>query len=364
MSPKTQAGVSAKGQHREASLTAAVRTARGRTVYVELTAERKAGGPSPEAIPIVRRRRQEPAAKPAQTAPAAKPAQQSRLKTPEPAPKQKPEPAPKPMPKPASQPAPGTKPQPEPVPVSRPQPAEPPAQVPTQTPTLQTQPTPVPVVSACHIEDLPTEAQLRKALDRLPASHVQDKITSLPEESLLRAELKRIHYRRQFFQTMRNVISTMITVAAASVLVAVLLLPVLRIYGASMTPTLVEGNIVASLKGSSFETGDVIAFYYNNKILVKRVIAQAGQWVNIDPDGTVYVDNVEINEPYIDQKAFGECDIELPYQVPEGRVFVMGDHREVSVDSRNTSIGCVAEEQIVGKIVFRVWPLGDFGSVE
>ena len=153
-------------------------------------------------------------------------------------------------------------------------------------------------------------------------------------------------------------------VAAVSVLVAVLLLPVLRIYGTSMMPTLTEDELVLSVKGSRFETGDVIAFYYNNKILVKRVIAQAGQWVNIDQDGTVYVDNVEIDEPYVQERAFGECDIELPYQVPEGRIFVMGDHRDVSVDSRNTSIGCVAEEQIVGKIVYTIWPLRDFGAVK
>ena len=162
----------------------------------------------------------------------------------------------------------------------------------------------------------------------------------------------------------RNTIFTLITVAAVAVLVAVLLLPVLRIYGTSMTPTLEEDNIVVSLKGSKFNTGDVVAFYYNNKILVKRVIAQAGQWVNIDPDGTVYVDNVAIDEPYIDKKAFGECDIELPYQVPENRVFVMGDHRDVSVDSRNTSIGPIAEEQIVGRIIFNLWPLSEFGAVK
>ena len=176
--------------------------------------------------------------------------------------------------------------------------------------------------------------------------------------------LSEVRYRKSFAGTFRNTLYTLITVAAAAVLVAVLLLPVMRIYGTSMSPTLNEGNYVLSVKGSSFETGDVIAFYYNNKILVKRVIAKAGEWVDIDEDGTVYVNNVKIDEPYVTDLAFGECDIELPYQVPENRIFVMGDHRDVSVDSRNTTIGCVAEEQIVGKIVFRIWPYSDIGAVE
>ena len=173
-----------------------------------------------------------------------------------------------------------------------------------------------------------------------------------------------MNYRKSVRSVVRNTLFTLITVSAVAVLVAVLLLPVLRIYGTSMTPTLEEDNIVVSLKGGNFKTGDVIAFYYNNKILVKRVIAHEGQKVFIDDNGDVYVDNVLIDEPYVDQKAFGECDIELPYQVPEGRVFVMGDHREVSVDSRNTSIGCVAEEQIVGRIIFNLWPFNEFGPVK
>ena len=131
-----------------------------------------------------------------------------------------------------------------------------------------------------------------------------------------------------------------------------------------MSPTLTEGNIVVSLKGSRFETGDVIAFYYNNKVLVKRVIANTGDWVDIDKEGNVYVNNELINEPYLTDKAFGECNIDLPYQVPESRIFVMGDNRSVSVDSRNTAVGCVAEEQIVGKIVFCVWPFSQFGKIQ
>ena len=157
---------------------------------------------------------------------------------------------------------------------------------------------------------------------------------------------------------------TLITVAAAAVLVATLLLPVLRIYGTSMTPTLDNGQIVVSVKTGELEPGDVVAFYYNNKILIKRVICGSGDWVDIQQDGTVLVNGQVLDEPYLTEKALGTCDIELPYQVPDGRVFVMGDHRETSVDSRSTSVGCVAQEQIVGRIFFRVWPLNEFGFVD
>ena len=195
-------------------------------------------------------------------------------------------------------------------------------------------------------------------------SRVRFSSADLPSTEQLEKELGREHYKKNYAGTLRSTIYTLITVSAIAVLVAVLLLPVLRIYGTSMSPTLTEGNIVVSLKGSSFKTGDIIAFYYNNKILVKRVIANTGDWVNIDGDGTVYVNNQRIDEPYIDEKAFGECNIALPYQVPESRIFVMGDNRAVSVDSRNTAVGCVAEEQIVGKIVYCVWPFENFGPVQ
>ena len=176
-------------------------------------------------------------------------------------------------------------------------------------------------------------------------------------------ELRREQYRKDYRRVLKSTIGGLITVAAAAVLVAVLLLPVLRIFGKSMSPTLKEGDIVVSLKTGEFSTGDVVAFYYNNKILVKRVIASPGDWVDLDEDGTVYVNRERIDEPYLTEKAYGETNIELPFQVPESKIFVMGDNRAVSVDSRNTAVGCVAEEQVVGKIVFRVWPIGEFGPV-
>lgn len=180
----------------------------------------------------------------------------------------------------------------------------------------------------------------------------------------LSEELQREKYKRSFAYSLRNTIYVLITVAAVAVLVAVLLLPVLRIFGTSMTPTLTEGDYVLSVKGADMKTGDVIAFYYNNKILVKRVIANSGDWVDIDDEGYVYVNNKKIDEPYVKERSKGECDIPLPYQVPESRIFVMGDHRSVSVDSRSTAIGCVSEEQIVGKIEFCVWPLSEFGFIK
>ena len=185
-----------------------------------------------------------------------------------------------------------------------------------------------------------------------------------PGVDSLRAELKRVRYRQRYNSVVRSTVYILLTVAAAAVLVATLLLPVLRIYGSSMTPSLYEGDIVVSVKTMNFERGDTVCFYYNNKILVKRVIAFGGEWVNIDEEGNVFVDGQQLDEPYIGEKALGECDIKMPYQVPDGRLFVMGDHRATSADSRSTTVGCVMEEQIVGRIVYRVWPLRDFGPVE
>ena len=175
--------------------------------------------------------------------------------------------------------------------------------------------------------------------------------------------MNRAKYRRRYRSVLRSTIYTLVTVAAVAVLVATLLMPVLQIYGSSMTPTLTDGDIVLTLKTATFEQGDVVAFYYNNKILVKRVIATSGEWVDMTEDGDVYVNDKLLDEPYLVEKALGDCNIEFPYQVPESRIFVMGDHRSVSIDSRNTAVGCVAEEQLVGKLVFRVWPMDCIGEI-
>lgn len=185
-----------------------------------------------------------------------------------------------------------------------------------------------------------------------------------PSVEQLTAELKRVKYRSRYRAVLRSTLYMLIVVAAVAVLVATIWMPVLQIYGASMTPTLSEGDIVVSIKGSDFQPGDLVAFYLGNKILVKRCIAGPGQWVDIDEDGNVSVDGKLLEEPYLTEKSLGGSNIELPYQVPDNRYFCMGDHRSTSVDSRHKEVGCVSEEQIVGKIVFRVFPFGGFGKLK
>lgn len=189
------------------------------------------------------------------------------------------------------------------------------------------------------------------------------KEVSIPSMKQVEEEREKLRYKKRYLRILRSTLSILITVAAIAVLVATRWMPVLRMYGSSMTPTLSEGNIVVTVKENHFESGDVIAFYYNNKILVKRVIVGPGSWVNIDEDGVVYVDEIPLDEPYLTETALGNCTIDLPYQVPESSWFVMGDHRSTSMDSRSTTVGCIYEEQIVGRVVFRVWPLTSFGTV-
>lgn len=179
----------------------------------------------------------------------------------------------------------------------------------------------------------------------------------------LEKELKRENYRSKYFKILTSTIYALIIVAAVAAIVATLIMPVLQISGSSMTPTFQEGEIVFSIKTKNLKPGDIIAFYHGNKILVKRVIAGAGSWVNITIDGDVYVNGELLEENYIQEKMLGETNITYPYQVPDGSWFVLGDHREVSIDSRNSEIGCIKQEDIVGKIIFRVWPLKRIGKI-
>lgn len=186
----------------------------------------------------------------------------------------------------------------------------------------------------------------------------------VPETELLRQELRRERYKQRYGVTLRGTLGTLIVVAALAILVATLWLPVLQIFGSSMSPTLEEGQIVLSVKDTEFEQGELVAFYLGNKLLVKRVIAGPADFITIEDDGTVYVNGQRLDEPYLKEKALGECDLDFPYQVPESRYFLMGDHRETSIDSRSSTVGCVAEEQIAGRIALCVWPLTEIRTFQ
>ena len=192
----------------------------------------------------------------------------------------------------------------------------------------------------------------------------EEKAVDLPTVAQVEAELEKELSKKEYSRVMRTTVFALMVAAAAAVIIAVLIFPVLRMNGTSMTNTLMDGDVVVTMSTSDFSPGDIIAFYYNNTLLVKRVIAVTGDWVDIDKEGHVFVNGEELDEPYVTDKALGECNITLPYQVPEGRIFVMGDHRETSIDSRNTAVGCVNKDLVVGKLLFRVWPLSGLGAVQ
>ena len=184
-----------------------------------------------------------------------------------------------------------------------------------------------------------------------------------PELEQLKKELRRTNYNREYGRVLRSTVYTLIIVAAAAILVAVLLLPVLQINSHTMIPTLAEGDIVVCVKTGDVQQGDIVSFFIGSKLLVKRCIALPGQWIDIDEEGNIFIDGQLLQEPYIPEHALGDCNIEFPYQVPSNRYFCVGDHRAASIDSRNTAVGCISQEQLVGKVVFRVWPIPVFGPI-
>lgn len=187
----------------------------------------------------------------------------------------------------------------------------------------------------------------------------KEKEVSLPTINQVETERKRYRRKKAYNKALRGTLYVLTIVAAVAVLIATLILPVLQIEGTSMEPTLSNGDIVLLTKTTSFDRGELCGFTWNNKLLVKRVIGIPGDWIEMDTAGTIYLNGEELKEPYVRQKALGECDLEFPFQVPQGQYFVVGDMRENSIDSRNTLIGCIPQDQIVGKVFFRVWPLGD-----
>ena len=184
-----------------------------------------------------------------------------------------------------------------------------------------------------------------------------EKRTALPTMDQIQSERKRYRWQKAYMKALRGTISVLTYMAAVAALIATLALPVLQIEGTSMEPTLTSGDIVLLNKTTLFGRGDICGFSWNNKILVKRVIGIPGDWIEIDTDGTVYLNGGKLEEPYAQQIAFGECDLEFPFQVPQEQYFVLGDMRESSIDSRNTLVGCVEADQIIGRIFFRIWPL-------
>ena len=186
----------------------------------------------------------------------------------------------------------------------------------------------------------------------------------LPTTEQIARERSRLRYKRRYGRTLRSTAAILLVVAALAVLVATLWMPVLRVYGSSMAPTLHNGEILVSVKTKDFSSGDIIAFYHGNKLLIKRYIAGPSDYVNVDEDGNVSVNGTLLDEPYLAEKDAGISDLDYPYVVPAGTYFVLGDHRESSVDSRSSLVGCVEQSEIVGKIIFRVWPLSSFGKIK
>lgn len=193
-----------------------------------------------------------------------------------------------------------------------------------------------------------------QAKDKRPRPRVED----------LEKELEKEREKTRFQKALQSTVFSLVTVAAIAVLISTFWMPVLELYGSSMTPVLEDGDVVIAFKKSQYKAGDIVGLYYGNNLLVKRIIGGPGQMIDIDPDGQVYVNGQALEEDYLQDQAYGDVNIDLPYQVPENRWFVMGDHRSTSVDSRHQMIGSISDEQMAGKLVFRIWPLESFGRID
>lgn len=195
----------------------------------------------------------------------------------------------------------------------------------------------------------------------MKASEIKKVKTPSLEE--ISKERERLAGQSRYRRILKNTICSLIVVAAAAVLLATLFFPVLQVSGDSMEPTLWDKDIIFLIKTDRYETGDLVSFSWQNKLLIKRIIGVPGDLIDMDDNGQVYVNGKKLNEPYVDEPALGECDMTFPYQVPENRYFLLGDHRSVSIDSRSSAIGCIEKEQIIGKVFWRVWPLNRFSLI-
>ena len=206
----------------------------------------------------------------------------------------------------------------------------------------------------------------KKDLRRLSRSELVDMVYKFAEQEggssidapkleEISAERERLRYKARFMKMLRSTVGILLVVAAIAVLISTLFLPVIQVSGDSMEPALHNGDILMLIKTSNYDYGELCCVAWQNKLLLKRVIAKQGDTVSIDKDGSVYVNGSLLEEPYAKNKCLGECDITFPYTVPDGKLFVLGDRRDTSIDSRSSAIGCISHEQLVGRVLFRIW---------